>query len=73
MELNINAAYKAVEILNIEGDLSIEYIGCDEQLKNKFMASSCGLSCYGSTALEAAIQLFWSKHPNLRLDFFTNT
>ena len=68
--LNIDAAFKAVEILNREGDLSIEYVDCDDQLKNKFVASSRGHSCHGSTALEAAIRLFWSRHPNLRLEFF---
>ena len=69
--LNIDAAYKAVEILNKDGDLSVEWIGCDEQFNDRFVASSCGHYCYGKTALEATIKLFWVRYPNLGLNFFT--
>lgn len=68
--LNIDAAYKAVEILNREGDLSVEYVGCDEESKNRFVASSCGYSCFGGTALEATLKLFWARYPNIGLNFF---
>ena len=68
--LNIDSAYKAVEILNREGDLSVEYVGCDEESKNRFVASSCGYSCFGGTALEATLKLFWARYPNIGLNFF---
>ena len=66
MMLNIDAAYKAVEILKRDGSLTVDYLGDDEP-RSRFVASSCGYSEYGSTALEATIRLFWMKYPNLSL------
>lgn len=68
--LNIDAVYKAVEILNKEGDLSVEYVGCDGELKNRFVAKSNGYSCFGATALEATLKLFRARYPNIGLNFF---
>jgi hypothetical protein len=66
MMLNIDAAYKAVEILKRDGVLSVDYLGEDDP-RSRFVASSCGYSEYGSTAVEATIRLFWTRYPSLSL------
>ena len=66
MILNIDAAYKVVEILKRDGSLAVDYLGDDEP-RSRFVASSCGYSEYGSTALEATVRLFWVKYPHSSL------
>lgn len=70
--LNIDAAYKAVEILKRDGPLYVEYIG-EEEPRSRFVANSCGYSEYGASALEATIRLFWKKHPSVSLSFIERT
>ena len=66
--LNIDAAYKAVEILKRDGPLYVEYIGEEEPLC-RFVANSCGYAEYGASALEATLKLFRRKYPSLSLSF----
>lgn len=66
--LNIDAAFKAVEILKQDGPLYVEYIG-EEEPRSRFVANSCGYAEYGASALEAALKLFRRKYPDMGLSF----
>jgi hypothetical protein len=68
MILNIDAAYKAVEILKRDGPLFVEYVGEEEPLC-RFVANSCGYAEYGASALEATLKLFRRKYPDMGLSF----
>jgi len=65
--LDIDAAYKAVEILHESSDF------CVRPTANGFVAKADGYSGFGDNALVAMIRLFRSMYPRDRLNFFIET
>ena len=65
--LDIDAAYKAVEILHESPGF------CVRPTANGFVARADGYSGFGDNALVATLRLFRSMYPHLALNFFVET
>jgi|APCry1669188910_1035180.scaffolds.fasta_scaffold82294_2 hypothetical protein len=63
--LDIDAAFKAVEILRRSPDFSVRPRG-----EIGFIAQAGGKIGFGETSLAAVIQLFRAKYPSVPFNFF---
>lgn len=65
--LNIDAAYKAVEILHDYPGFSVK------PTVDGFVARIDGFTSYGKSALDATLKLFKMTHPTLAMSFYYET